>query len=46
MIVKLLAEHHLEFLVLKGAAEASPSLHLSNCQTVGNLMHWLKFLWC
>ena len=38
MIVKLLAEHHLEFLGLKEAAEARPSLHMSNCQIVGNLM--------
>ena len=30
MIVKLLIEHHLEFLNLKEAAEARPSLHLSN----------------
>ena len=32
MIVKLLTEHHLEFLSLKEAAEAHPSLHLSNCK--------------
>ena len=38
MIVKLLTEHHLEFLSLKEAAEARPSLHLSKCQIVGNLM--------
>ena len=31
MIVKLLIEHHLEFLSLKDAAEARPSLYLSNC---------------
>ena len=32
MSVKLLTEHHFEFLSLKGeAAEALPSLHLSNC---------------
>ena len=43
MIIELLTEHHLEFLSLKGAAEAHPSLHLSKCQIVGNLMHWLKF---
>ena len=43
MIVKLLVEHHLEFLSLKEAAEARPSLHLSKCQIVGNLMHWLIF---
>ena len=38
MIIKLLTEHHLEFLSLKEAAEAYPSLHLSKCQIVGNLM--------
>ena len=38
MIVKLLTEHHLEFLSLKEAAEARPSLHLSKCQIIGNLM--------
>ena len=30
MIVKLLTEHHLEFLIEKEAAEALPSLHISN----------------
>ena len=44
MIVKLLTEHHFEFLSLKEPAEARPSLLLSKCQIVGNLMHWLKFL--
>ena len=44
MIVKLLTEHHLEFISLKEAAEARPSLHLSKCHIVGNLMHWFKFL--
>ena len=38
MFIKLLTEHHLEFLSLKKAAEASPSLHLSKCQIVGILM--------
>ena len=38
MIVKLLTEHHLEFLSLK---EARPSLHMSKCHIFGNLMHWL-----
>ena len=38
MIVKLLTEHHLEFLSLKEAAEARPSLPLSKCQIVGNLI--------
>ena len=36
MIVKLLTEHHLEFLSLKEAVEGRPSLHLSKCQIVGN----------
>ena len=40
MIVKLLTERHLEF--LSEAAEACPSLHMSNWHIVGNLMHWLK----
>ena len=40
MIIKLLTEHHLEFLSLKKAAEARPSLHISKCHIVGNLMHW------
>ena len=43
MIVKLLTEHHLEFLSLK-AAEARPSLHLSKCQIVGNLMPRLIYV--
>ena len=40
MIVKLLTEHHLEFPSLKEAAEAHPSLHMSKCHIVRNLMHW------
>ena len=43
MIVKLLIVHHLEFLSLKEAAEARPSLHMSKCHIVGNHMHWLNF---
>ena len=43
MIAKLLTEHHLEFLSLKGAAEARPSLHMSKCHIDGNLTHWLKY---
>ena len=40
MIVKLLTEHHLEFLSFKGGAEARMSLHLSKCQFfIGNLCH-------
>ena len=42
MIVKLLTEYHLEFLSLKVAAEAGPSLHLSKCQIVGNLSTGVK----
>ena len=38
MIVKLLTEHHLEFLSLKEAAEARLSLHMSKCYIVGNHM--------
>ena len=44
MIVKLLTEHHLEFLSLKEAGEAHLSLHLSKCSIVGNLTHWLKII--
>ena len=44
MIVKLLTEHHLEFVSLKRAAEAGPSLHMSKCHIVGNLMSQLIFL--
>ena len=44
MIVKLLTEHALEFLSLKGGCrEARPSLHMSKCHVVGNLMHWLIY---
>ena len=46
MSVKLLAEKHLEFLSLKGAAQARLSLHLSKCHIVGNHMSLLipKFM--
>ena len=43
MIVKLLTEHHLEFLSLKKAAEARQRPHLSKCQIVGNLMPRLNY---
>ena len=36
MSVKLLTEHHLEFLSLTEAAQACMSLHLSKCHFVGN----------
>ena len=42
MTVKLLSEHHLEFLSLKGAAQARLSLHLSKCHIVGNHMLRVK----
>ena len=38
--VKLRAEHHLEFLSLKGVAHSRPSLYLSKCHIVGNHMSW------
>ena len=44
MIVKLLTEHHLEFLCLKEAAEVRPSLHMSKSHIVGNLMHCLIYV--
>ena len=43
MIVKLLTEHDLEFLSLKGGCTGCPSIHLSKCHMVGNLMHRLLF---
>ena len=36
MNVRLLTEHHLEFLSLKGAAQARLSLHLSKSHIVEN----------
>ena len=49
MSVKLLTEHHLEFLSLKVAAQVRLSLHLSKCYIVGNHMsrlaeHHLEFI--
>ena len=44
MTVKLLTEHHLEFLRLNGAAQACLSLHLSKYHIVGNHMLWLNVL--
>ena len=39
MIVKLLTEHHLEFLSLKGGCRgSSESAHMSKCHIVGNHM--------
>ena len=42
MTVKLLTEHHLEFLSLKETVKARLSLHMSKCHIVGNLMQRLK----
>ena len=44
MTVKLLIEHHLEFLSLKGGCTGSFELHLSKCHIVGNHMAWLKYV--
>ena len=38
MIVKLLTEHNLEFLSLKGDCRGLSNLHLTKFQIVGNLM--------
>ena len=43
MIVKLLTEHLWSFKAYNEAAEAHPSVHLSKCQIVGNLLLRLKF---
>ena len=41
MIVKLLNEHHLEFLCLKGGCRGLFESTLAKCQIVGNLMRRL-----
>ena len=38
MNIKLLTEYHLEFLILKWAAEACQSIRLSKCHIDGNHM--------
>ena len=43
MSVKLLTEHNLEFISLKGAAQACLSLHFLKCHIVGNNMRQLIF---
>ena len=43
MIVKLMTEHHLEFLSIKEDIEARLSLHLSKCHIVGNHMSRLNY---
>ena len=42
MSVKLLAEHHLEFLSLKGDCKGSSESNLSKRHIVGNYMTWLN----
>ena len=46
MSVKLLTEHHLEFLLLKGGCTGSPesTLHMSKCNIVGNHITRLNFV--
>ena len=44
MIVKLLTEHHLEFLSLKQVTQARLTLHLSKCLIVGNHMPRLNYV--
>ena len=47
MIVKLLTEHHLEFLSFKeGCRGSSESTLIYKCQIVGNLMPRLMLLTC
>ena len=45
MSVKLLTEHHLEFLILKEAVQACLSLHLSKCHIVGNHMSGFNYMY-
>ena len=44
MIVKLLTEHHLEFLSLKVGCRGSSEATLVKSQIVGNLMPRLKYV--
>ena len=46
MIVKLLTEHHLEFLSLKAAAQAYLSLQKSKCHIVGNRIYHGSYVLC
>ena len=43
MIVKLLTEHHLEFLNLNAGCTDSSESTLVKCHIVGNHMYWLNF---
>ena len=45
MIVKLLTEHHLEFLCFKGGCTGSFESTLIKMRIVGNHMSWLGFLY-
>ena len=45
MTLRLLTEHHLEFLSLKGDAQARLSLHLLKCHIVENHMSRLIIIW-
>ena len=44
MIVKLLAEHHLEFLSLKGGCRGSSESTLVKCHIFGNHILRLKYI--
>ena len=46
MIVKLVTEHHLEFLSLKGGCRGSSESTYIKCQIVGNLIlaHYFRIL--
>ena len=44
MIVKLLTEHHLEYLSLKGGCKALLNLHMSKRHIVGNHMPRLNYV--
>ena len=44
MIAKLLTEHHLEFLSLKGDCRGSSESTLVKCHIFGNHMHWLELV--
>ena len=43
MIVKLMTEHHLEFLSLTGGCTGSSESTLVKMPFVGNLVHWFNF---
>ena len=44
MLVKLLTEHHFEFLSLKGGCRGSSESTHVKCHIVGKLKHWLILL--